>query len=64
MDAQNAAIAVFFLIVTFVGVCAFAGALHDLARLSDDLRAADREDEHQRAGVIDLAERRRRRTTR
>jgi hypothetical protein len=60
MDAPNIAIAVFFLVVTFVALSALAGALHDMSRLFDDLRSEDREDDRRQAGVIDLAERRRR----
>jgi hypothetical protein len=41
MDAPNIAIAVFFLVVTFVALSALVGALRDLARISDDLRSED-----------------------
>jgi hypothetical protein len=56
MDAPNLAIAIFFLIVTFVGVATLVGTLRDLARISRDLQRAEDEakadDDHTQ--VIDL----------
>jgi hypothetical protein len=55
MDAPNIAIAVFFLVVTFVALSALVGALRDLARISDDLRRAEpKDDTDDHTQVIDL----------